>query len=145
MSAALKYWEGSMIANNKDTDDMADFYERFFDLLNNYSGTYDGLLYSQGRKPLGFVVWDQISDTQANSFINLADINVAGLSDFQTVTTCQTLKDLGIKYLNVGGSETENLDKFKLKFTPTNSLSLISVDVIYKDFKISDITMTKFI
>lgn len=145
MNAALKYWEGSMIANNKDTDDMAEFYERFFDLLRNYNGSYDGLLYLQGRKPLGFVVWDQINDTQANSFINLADISVAGLSDFQTVTTCQTLRDRGIKYLNVGGSETENLDQFKLKFTPVKSLSLISVDVIYKDFKMSDVTMKKFI
>lgn len=145
MSAALKYWEGSMIANNKDTDDMSAFYERFFELLGDYTEPYDGLLYFQGRKPLGFVVWDQVNNTQANSFINLADISVSGLSDFQTVTTCKTLKDKNVQYLNVGGSETENLDQFKQKFTPICSIPLISIEVVYKDFKTSYIKGSKFI
>lgn len=145
MRAALKYWEGSMIANNKDTDNMSEFYERFFSLLDYYGGAYDGLLYFQGRKPLGFVVWDQINETQANSFINLADISISGLSDFQTVTTCRTLAERNVKFLNVGGSETENLDQFKVKFQPDQSIQLLSIDVQYKDFKSPDINMSKFI
>lgn len=145
MRAALKYWEGSMIAEGKDTEEMTEFYERFFNLLNTYDGKYDGLLFFQGRRPVGFSVWDQINSETANSFINLADISVLGLSDYQIVTMCRLLNEKGVKYLNVGGSENESLNQFKLKFQPVKSVDLLSVDVVYKTMKSADIQYSKFV
>jgi hypothetical protein len=145
MRAALKYWEGSMIAEGKDTDDMTEFYERFFDLLKIYNGQYDGLLYFIGRRPVGFTVWDQVNDDFANGLINLADISITGLSDFQIVTLCRLLKEKGVKYLNVGGSETESLDLYKRKFHPVESIPMMSIDVDYKDFKNDGVQVSKFV
>lgn len=145
MRSALRYWEGSMIAEGKETEGMSEFYLRFFELLQFYDGPYEGLLFFDGRRPLGFAVWDQINSETANSFINLADISVTGLSEFQTVTLCQYLQEKGVKYLNVGGSETQGLDKFKRKFKPYKSFDLMSIQVEYKQTMHPKIRMEKFV
>lgn len=132
MRAALKYWEGSMIFSSKETDSMAEFYEEFFDILNDYKNCCDGLIYLQGRKPVGFSVWEEMDKTMANLFINLGDSSITGLSDFQIVTSCKKLHEKGIARLNLGGSEIESLDRFKAKYQPVRSLPLFSADVIYE-------------
>jgi hypothetical protein len=145
MRAALKYWEGSMIAEGKDTDDMTAFYERFFGLINAHKGQFEGLLFSHGRRPTGFMIWDQVGDDYANGLVNLADISITGLGDFQIGTLCQILHDRGIKYLNIGGSETERLDYYKQKFQPVKSIPLLSVDVQYKNLRGNGISYAKFV
>lgn len=134
MKAALKFWEGNMIISDKDTEDMAEFYHEFFRIIGNYNGRYEGMMFYDGKRPVGFSVWEPLSSDTANSFINLADTTITGLSELQTVSVCRYLSEQGIKFMNLGGSETENLDRFKTKFLPCKSLNLHSYEVIYKDF-----------
>jgi len=145
MRVALKYWEGSMIDAGRDTDDMLAFYNEFLKVLSKFDGTYDGFLYFHGRRPVGFSVHEIIQKDTANFFISVCDNSTPGLSDFQIVETCRHLNMQGIKYLNVGGSETESLDAYKRKFKPCKSIQLYSAKVNYIDFDMPDVTYRKFI
>lgn len=139
MKACLKYWEGSMIYNAKDTDTMSDFYIELFKIMEDYPEMLQGLLFMDGKKPLGFSIWDQPTDHTSNLLANLGDASVTGLADYQTITTCRALNDQGIRYLNRGGSETQSLDSFKAKFKPAKTINIMSADVIYKKPKHHDI------
>lgn len=132
MRAALKFWEGNMIANEKDTDDMSDFYNELFKIIEKHPETIDGLFFTQGRKPVGFSVWDVSSKDTANSLVCLGDTTITGLADYQMITACQTLNERGIRYLNTGGSELKSLDAYKAKFQPASSFKIHSIDVIYQ-------------
>ncbi len=132
MRAALKFWEGAMIMDEKDTPDMSDFYHEYFKIVEQNPEQTKGLLFKQGHRPLGFCAWDQTQQDTANSFINVGDFkNVNGLSDYQTVILCIKLLENGIRRLNLGGSELQSLDSFKAKFKPVATLPLLSADVIY--------------
>lgn len=133
MRAALKFWEGNMIFNEKDTADMSEFYHEMFKIIQKYPDAIEGLLFLKGNKPLGFSAWDNVPRSKtANLFVNLGDTSVRGLSDYQTVTTCRVLKERGVDYLNMGGSEIASLDAFKAKYQPVKSLNLLSANVSYQ-------------
>lgn len=132
MRAVLKFWEGNMIFNEKDTEDMGDFYHELFAIMEKYPETINGLFYLKGRKPLGFAVWDKTTDKAANMFVNLGDTSIPGLSDYQMVTTCQALSEQGFKRVNLGGSEIQSLDAFKAKYMPAESLKILSAEVSYR-------------
>ena len=132
MRSALKFWEGNMIYNTKDTDDMSEFYLALFEIMERNPESIDGLFFMQGRKPLGFSVWDVPQADTANFLVSLCDTSVAGLSDYQVVSSCQDLHARGVKYLNKGGSETPSLDAFKAKFMPARSLDILSAEVVYR-------------
>ena len=131
MRAALKFWEGTMIQNQKDTPGMSDMYEELFQVVQNHPSATKGLAFYQGRRPVGLSVWDRPYADTSNLSANLADISVRGLSDFQVVSVCRMLKEEGIKYMNFGGSERESLDDFKAKFKPVKTIDLLSAEVIY--------------
>lgn len=132
MRAVLKYWEGSMIFNSRDTQTMTEFYEEFFNILEEIHDGFDGLIYLQGKKPVGFSVWEVLDRKTANQFINLADSSITGLSDFQIVMSCTRLAEQDVRYLNLGGSEKKSLDQFKQKYQPVKTLPLVSAQVIYE-------------
>jgi len=64
-------------------------------------------------------------------FAGLADTSVSGLSDFQMISLCKYLDKAGVKYLNLGGSETDSLNSYKFKYSPVRSLDVLSADVVY--------------
>lgn len=134
MRAALKFWEGNMIMAGRDTDDMSEFYEEFFKIIENYTGRWDGIIFYKEKRPVGLLVWEEVSQDIANGLINIGDTTINGLSDFQIVTLSQILNDRGVRFLNVGGSETESLDHYKCKFMPEISVQLHSAKVLYKNF-----------
>ena len=132
MRAALKFWEGTMIINDKDTESMDEFYDAFIKTLKDNPRCAEGLFFFDGKRPVGFSVWERVSPQKANSFINICDTSITGLSDFQMGSTCRKLHETGIKYLNLGGSETESLDAFKRKYMPVESIQLVSAKVEYE-------------
>ena len=145
MTAVLKFWEGNMVYNAKDTDDMAEFYHAFFKIVEERPEDIHGLFFLQGRKPLGFCVWDQIGPDVANSLINLGDTSVTGLSDYQMVALCRDLDERDIRYVNVGGSETRSLDAFKAKYQPEETLKILSADVMYRKPETSNIEVHELV
>ena len=71
-----------------------------------------------------FCIYEIANNTIANEFAITADKNIAGLSEYQIYDMCRQLHVAGIKYVNLGGSETAGLDRFKKKFAPAISHKL---------------------
>ncbi|HEY8189972.1 MAG TPA: hypothetical protein VIF12_04760 [Micavibrio sp.] len=131
MRAAHKYWEGSMVLRDRDGSDSNGYYTTLFAMIEEWPHLFNGLVFMQGKRPLGFTVCDTPFMKKANLLANLSDATVAGLADYQVVATCRTMAAKGVIALNFGGSETESLDLFKRKFVPSASIELMSADIIY--------------
>ena len=131
MRAAQKYWEGSMVMREKDGDDLEGFYSALFNRIGAQPQYFNGLVFMQGSRPVGFTVYDTPFMGTANMLANLSDASIAGLADFQVVATCRAMSAAGIALMNFGGSETESLDQYKRKFMPCKSLDLHSAEVGY--------------
>jgi hypothetical protein len=88
----------------------------------------DGELQSVG-------LWDVSNKTQrtANVFVNFCNTEIRGLSEFSMVKCCETLSAEGVRYVNLGGSESESLDAYKRKFDLAKSIDLCSIDAEIKD------------
>lgn len=132
MRAALKFWEGTMISRDREVEGMSEMYHALFEVLKTCPQGIQGLFFYQGKRPVGFSVWDEPYMKTANLFVNLADTTIRGLADFQIVNACRKLHGNDIKYMNLGGSEVESLDAFKTKFTPVKSVRILSADVVYR-------------
>lgn len=126
MKAAIRFWEGNMIYNEKDSEDMSAFYEELVRISSANSDCMEGLFFMVGRRPVGFTVWERQHRGTVNLLANISDISISGLSDFQLVTSCKYLQEKGIDYVNMGGSELESLDAFKRKYLPVKSISIFS-------------------
>lgn len=131
MRAAHKYWEGSLMMRDIDGGDTSGFYKSLFTMIEEWPELFNGLVFIQGKRPVGFTVYDTPFMQTANLLANLSDAAIAGLADFQIVETCKAMAADGILRMNFGGSETETLDLFKRKFVPEKSLDLRSAEVFY--------------
>ncbi|MCP4395569.1 MAG: hypothetical protein GY804_15075 [Alphaproteobacteria bacterium] len=69
------------------------------------------------------------SGLPANSFISFFNSKIKGLSEYNTKDVCQRLREQGIPSLNMGGSESKGLDRYKKKFNPIESKELCTIDV----------------
>lgn len=131
MKAALKYWEGSRLYREEDEDTDLSFYGTLFSMIERWPERFGGCVFMQGKRPLGFTVYDQPFMGTANLLANLCDASITGLADYQVVTTCRQLASAGVAGLNFGGSETAGLDAFKRKFSPKQSFNIASGAVHY--------------
>ena len=131
MRAARKYWEGSMMMRGHFTDDMSGYYDTLFAMIAEWPHLFGGLVFLQGKRPVGFTVHDRPFNGTANMFANISDASITGLADYQVVATCRALGSTGTKSLNFGGSETESLDLFKRKFLPHKTVTVYSAEPCY--------------
>ncbi len=131
MRAAQKYWEGSMMMRGHDAEDISGYYATLFAIVSEWPHLFGGLVFLQGRRPVGFTLYDTPFNGTANLLANLSDASVAGLADHQVVSTCRALAARGVGSLNFGGSETESLDLFKRKFMPHKTVTIFSAEPRY--------------
>lgn len=132
--ASILLWASGMIfAGNETGHDMTEFYDVLVKHIVMFPSLFDGFAVTNGKEALGFSVWDCTGDT-ANSLASLSKRAVDGISEFQKVTACKILAEKGIKYFNLGGSETKTLDDFKMKFQPCESVDIYTYDVDYVPF-----------
>lgn len=134
IKAAHKYWLGNQIIFNleKNKNNIDDFYDRLFSLIEKSPEYFDGQVVLYNNKPVSFSIWDHANYTTVNLIANLSDTFIRGLSEFHFVETCRSLHAKGVKLLNRGGSEDRGLDQFKSKFSPVNSYTLYSAHVSFK-------------
>lgn len=133
ISSSIFHWLAGLAYIGRNTDEnVTDFYNQLLKTMRDFPAFFDGFIIEGEKESLGFTVWDVTGDT-ANALAGLNQRSVPGLSEFQVVKACDILSKKGIKRYNLGGSETENLDKFKLKFHPIDSLELATYDVYYED------------
>lgn len=139
MRSSILSWASGMVFSGNDSEhDMTGFYDALIEHVIKSPNMFDGFVLSDNREALGFSVWDNTGDT-ANSLASLSKRSMNGLSEFQKVTACRILSKKGIKRLNLGGSETETLNNFKLKFQPCESISLHSYAVEFENFDMKSV------
>jgi hypothetical protein len=80
----------------------------------------------------GVSVWEEpvYQDGPANLLAVASTHSVSGISEWQMALLCEQLIARGITRLNIGGSETEGLDRYKRKFRPPESRDLYSAAVV---------------
>lgn len=133
IKASLYFWVGGLIASgNVNAQNQMAFYESLIGNLSAYPDLYDGFVVYDKNEPVGFTVWDSSLDDTANSLASLSRRSIKGLSEFQIVTACKILNNQGIKFYNMGGSETKALDQHKRKFMPACSFEIYSYKVDFK-------------
>ena len=95
-------------------------------LTRNHPEKYDGFSMVIDGKIEALSIWERpISrDLPANSYISITSHNIPGLSEWANVLMCEILSEKNIQEVNLGGSETRNLDRFKRKFSPVKSIML---------------------
>lgn len=102
--------------------DMLDFALNSKDIVESYVMTYKG-------RPEALHVIDPVSDKTNNLLWFLYNRNITGLSYMQMAHVCEKLDRRGVERLNIGGSETEGMDRFKRNFRPVQSFPLQSIDI----------------
>ncbi len=130
MRSSLLFWLGNMVYDGKETGhDLQGFYITLFELIKRHPDYFDGFVVFDGDEPAGFTIWDKAANGTVNAIAGLSRKSIKGMSEFQTITACRILHEQGIERYNLGGSETQNLDDFKRKFLPVESIEQSSYDV----------------
>lgn len=81
--------------------------------------------------PFGLIIWDKTLSNHVNLLWLIHDVTIDNICYVLYHTFSKFLNEQNIQYFNVGGSETEGLNDFKLKFRPVQSFycSNLLVDV----------------
>lgn len=110
-----KFFKQSITSLEHNISTKYDYYNLIF---NCKMRGYSMYLIKKGTQNLGLFDILKINDDYYTSYcaLMLRD-KVANLNDFSVIYSCKKILDTGGKFLNLGGSETEGLNNFKLKFT----------------------------
>lgn len=95
----------------------------------------DGIIIYDKKKPIAFSIWEKSSsiESPSNVFSMSTEKNITGLSEYLIYSMCERLKEQGVKYFNLGGSETQGLDEYKRKFRPVKSYTLHTLSLSHKN------------
>ena len=130
MKASVLIWAGLMIhAGKENNHDMREFYDTLIQHIVTFPQMFDGFIINHQGEPAGFTVWDNMGEETATALASLSRRSINNMSAFQLIEASKRLHEKGITRLNLGGSETPELNNFKLKFRPVDSINLSSYDV----------------
>jgi hypothetical protein len=130
----IRQWAQSHKADTFSFSDLNDPYEEMLNLASQPSLNMSGLILAVDGRPCGLSLWDVVEQPStglkyANCFADPQDKSIRGLSELNIYTMCQVLHAQGIQRVNLGGSETAGLDRFKRKLQPVESYPLVSTEV----------------
>ena len=97
-------------------------------LMNNEKLKISGQIIRYDERPVSYCIWEEKSDI-ANAYAMSAERKIPGLAEYNIVTMCRQLAKKGIKKVNIGGSETEGLNRYKKKFSPIQSIPLYTCEI----------------
>lgn len=141
MRYVLKTWEAQMIWRDKDDIDFEDYYNALFMLAVKNPKHIDGFILFDKEFPIAISLWDPPNNKQIVGLSNICNTMYRGLSSFLMAKTCEVLFDQGVEFVNMGGSETKDLDAFKTqRLRPVKSLDIYSAHVNIDQTSIFDIT-----
>jgi len=96
---------------------------KLLELMTNPKLNLHGQIIKYKELPTAFCIWET-RGTIANAFAMVATRSIKGLAEYNIVEMCRRLNDFGISKVNLGGSESEGLNRFKKKFSPVKSIEL---------------------
>lgn len=132
IKSTIFHWLAGLALLGQETGkDVSDFYDTLMKHLATFPNMFDGFAVRTQKEAVGFTIWD-ITGNTANALAGLNQRAISGMSEFQTITACRILNEQGITKYNMGGSETESLDRYKLKFHPVESIKIFSCDVNFE-------------
>lgn len=107
------------------------FYQALLEAWQN-TPELDGQALLTPRGLAGFTLWEppKYLGSAAIYHAGLSDAGTKGATAFGIQSMCRSLQARGIATVNIGGSETRNLDWFKRKFAPVRSYQLFSADLV---------------
>lgn len=73
--------------------------------------------------PFALIIWDQTLSNHANFLWLIHDVSIDNICYTLYHNFSQYLQQNGIEYFNAGGSETQGLNDFKMKFRPVQIFS----------------------
>ncbi|HKA56084.1 MAG TPA: hypothetical protein VKJ47_20730 [Candidatus Binatia bacterium] len=74
--------------------------------------------------PSGFFVVERLDRLSAGSYASIISRRYPSLPEYLTTRVMQQLKGAGVRYLNVGGSESHGLHMFKKKYGPIEARTM---------------------
>ncbi len=110
-------------------------YRELLEIIESCSDRNQGVIAMDGGKAIGFVHFETPlqNDNPANSLSLICAPGYRGLEEFMMVVICKRLRAQGIKRLNIGGSESQGLHRFKMKFNPVQ-IPLVTLAAFHGGF-----------
>jgi hypothetical protein len=105
----------------KNLSDPFDYYA----LLHKYSKKMLEKIFYINKKPTGFFVIEQHNDEYASLYATLSLRTMSNhIVDYMMFDLIHELANKNVRFLNLGGSETESLHAFKQKFQPKRQIKM---------------------
>lgn len=124
-------WASFKSSDGEDLLDLTYPYLRLLGLMNCTGVDLKGLIFKMQGRVQAVTMWDvsNRSSKTANMYVNLCSNELCvGLSDYAIKATADKLFSDGFALMNLGGSETAELDYFKAKFDPISSINIYSLE-----------------
>lgn len=123
-------WANKQAENPDELIDLVTPYKETLRLLKSKKLGLDGLVFIAEGQIQAVTMWDISNPIHkvGNLYMNLCNVTYRGLSEFSIQATASKLCADGISLLNLGGSETAGLDRYKNKFVPVLSVNLCSLE-----------------
>lgn len=122
-------WASFKSSEGEDLLDLTDPYLRLLNLVRCEGVNMGGLIFSMQRRVQAVTIWEVTGGKTANMYVNLCSNELCvGLSDYAIKISADKLFQDGVAFMNLGGSESAELDYFKMKFDPISSINVYSLD-----------------
>lgn len=122
-------WAGASTRENFSQADLIGPARALLRLMRDHPRTLAGLTVRIDGQLESYCVWERCpSSTLANELVIASNNTIAGLSEWQVVLMCEELEYSGVSLVNLGGSESHGLDRFKRKFSPVMSIPLFTLE-----------------
>ncbi len=138
---AAEKWASMKTAIAEEKQQLIAPYRYIAHLMQANPDMFDGFITFDKSNIIGFCLWETPQGNTANGLVSLCMPQLKpdgslgwypGQSEAHTAIACNILSEKGIKYYNVGGSETEGLDLHKRKSNPCVSLLLHTLSVQFQ-------------
>lgn len=115
------------------TEDLIAPADKILTILIDDKSFCNGQILLIENKIVSYCVWEMpLNDVlPANQLVVSSSHSIPGIAEWQMVLMCEQLMLLGVKKVNLGGSETHGLDRFKRKFSPIESNKLSSLVSVF--------------
>lgn len=104
---------------------------KLLDMMQQEHSKLSGQVIRYKNKIESFCIWEKpiTGILPANELAIAASKDIKGLSELQMVEMCKALKEDGIEYVNIGGSESTGLDLYKKRFNPVSSHEMGTMEI----------------
>lgn len=128
ITSMVKHWAEEFPYYDYSIDDLLQPTQKLLTLMKDDRFCLNGQIIYYNDVPSAYCIWEE-RGTVANAFAMSADRKIPGLAEYNIVEACRCVRHRGINKMNIGGSETEGLNRYKRKFNPVDAIRLYTWEV----------------